>query len=463
MKTSRVDTVIKNGKIVTPSNIFEAGIGIENGKIVAIAKSSSLPKAEKTIDAKGNFILPGAIDTHAHVYDPDYTYREDFVSGTTAAAAGGVTTVIDMPLRKPVLTKLIKEKIKIAEKDSLIDFSFHSGMILEDDINEISEVVKLGVKSFKVFTCAPFKVEDEALAQIMKSVLNYNGVVYVHAEMEHIVSQLTKKLKEEGRRDLLAYIESRPAVAEYEAVKKVITLAIQIGVKTHIAHLTTKQGVEFLEKAKTSGQKVTAETCPQYLLFTKKDIQKRGPYLKTTPPLRSKSDALALWHGLKLGLVDTVATDHAPGTKEEKEIGWENIWEAWAGVPGVETLLPIMISEGVNKGLISMQDLCRILCEKPAKIFDLYPRKGALLLGSDADIDVVDLKREKVVKADNLHYKVGWTPYEGICLRGYPVLTMVRGEVVMSLGEIIGRSGHGEFIPMLSRPIQGYEDSENQL
>jgi D-hydantoinase len=450
MKTSMVDTVIKNGKIVTPYHIYEAGIAIENGKIIAIAKSSSLPKAEKTIDAKGNFILPGVIDTHSHVYDPDYTYREDFITGTTAAAAGGVTTLIDMPLKKPVLSELIKKKIKIAEKNSLIDFSFHSGMILKENMNEISEVVKLGVKSFKVFTCAPFKVEDEILVQIMKSVLDYNGVVYVHAEMDYIVSQLTSKLKEEGRKDSMAYIASRPAVAEYVAINKVIMLAKRIGVHIHIAHLTTKRGVKFLEKAKASGQKVTAETCPHYLLFTKKDIRKLGPYLKMTPPLRSKNDAVFLWHGLRSGAVDTVASDHAPGTREEKEVGWRDIWQAWAGIPGVETLLPLMVSYGVNKGMISLQDLCRILCEKPAKIFHLYPRKGTLLLGSDADIVVIDLKRETVINADKLHYKVGWTPYEGMNLKGYPVLTMVRGEVVASLGAIIGHPGHGKFIPMLS-------------
>lgn len=450
MKTSMVDTAIKNGRIVTPSSVYDAGIAIKNGKIVAIAKSSSLPKADKTINAKGKFLLPGVIDTHAHIYDPDYAYREDFISGTTAAAAGGITTIIDMPLRKPVLTKLIKEKIKIAEKDSLIDFSFHSGMILEDNMNEIPEVVKLGVKSFKVFTCAPFKVKDEILVQIMKSVHHYNGIVYVHAEMDYIVSQLTSKFKEEGRKGSMAYIASRPPKAEYKAINKVLMLAERVGVHTHIAHLTTKRGVEFLEKAKARGQKVTAETCPHYLLFTKKDIHELGPYLKVTPPLRSKSDVLSLWHGLKLGLVDTVATDHAPGTREEKEVGWKNIWETWAGIPGVETLLPIMISEGVNKDLISLQDLCRILCEKPAKIFHLYPRKGTLLLGSDADIVMIDLKRETVINADNLHYKVGWTPFEGMNLKGYPILTMVRGEVVASLGAIIGHKGHGKFIPMLS-------------
>ena len=448
MGTTVVDTVIKNGKIVTPYQIFEAGIAIDNGKIVAIAKAPRLPKAEETIDAKGNFLLPGVIDAHSHIYDPDYTYREDFITGTTAAAAGGVTTIIDMPLRKPVLTKLIKEKIRVGEKKSLIDFSFHSGMIVKENMEEIPAVVKLGVRSFKVFTCAPFKVEDETLIQVMKTVAKYNGVLVVHAENDDIVSQRTNKLKEQGRKEPMAHIESRPAVAEHKAVNKVITFAKQVGVHIHIAHMTTRRGVELLERAKASGQKVTAETCPHYLIFTKNDMQKLGSYLKMTPPLRSKDNVLSLWHGLKLGIVDIVATDHAPGTREEKEAGWRDIWEALGGIPGVETLLSLMISEGVNKGLISFRDLCRMLCERPGKIFQLYPRKGVLQLGSDADIVIIDPKKETVISADMLHYKVGWTPYEGMKLKGYPTLTMVRGEVVASHGEIIGHPGYGAFIPM---------------
>lgn len=448
MGTTVVDTVIKNGKIVTPYQIFEAGIAIDNGKIVAIAKAPRLPKAEETIDAKGNFLLPGVIDAHSHIYDPDYTYREDFITGTTAAAAGGVTTIIDMPLRKHVLTKLIKEKIRVGEKKSLIDFSFHSGMIVKENMEEIPAVVKLGVRSFKIFTCAPFKVEDETLIQVMKTVAKYNGVLVVHAENGDIVSQRTNKLKEQGRKEPMAHIESRPAVAEHKAVNKVITFAKQVGVHIHIAHMTTRRGVELLERAKASGQKVTAETCPHYLIFTKNDIQKLGPYLKMTPPLRSKDNVLSLWHGLKLGIMDIVATDHAPGTRKEKEAGWRDIWEAPGGIPGVETLLPLMISEGVNKGLISFQDLCRMLCERPGKIFQLYPRKGVLQLGSDADIVIIDPKKETVISADMLHYKVGWTPYEGMKLKGYPTLTMVRGEVVASHGEIIGHPGYGAFIPM---------------
>lgn len=450
MEATVVDTVIKNGKIVTPYQVVEAGIAVDNGKIVNIAKSPSLPKAEKTIDAEGNLLLPGVIDAHPHIFDPDYAYREDFATGTMAAAAGGVTTIIDMPLRKPVFSSLIREKIRVGEKNSLTDFSFHSGMMANENITEIPAVVKLGVKSFKVFTCAPFEVEDETLVKVMKTVAKYRGVLVVHAESEDVVYERTNKLKEQGRKDPMAYVESRPDAAEHKAVNKVITLAKQFDIHIHIAHMTTRQGVELLDRAKASRQKVTAETCPHYLIFTKNDIKKLGPYLKMTPPLRSKNDVRFLWQGLKLGTIDIVATDHAPGTREEKEVGWKDIWRAPGGIPGVETLLPLMISEGVNRGLISLQDLCRMLCERPAKIFHLYPRKGVLQLGSDADIVIIDPEKKTVISADKLHYKVGWTPYEGMKLKGYPILTMVRGKVIASHGEIDERPGHGKFIEMMS-------------
>ncbi len=448
MKSTKVDVVIKNGKIVTPYEMLEAAIAIDSGKVVALAKSPSLPKAERTIDARGNFILPGVIDAHSHVYDPDHVHREDFISGTTAAAAGGVTTLIDMPLRKPTLSELIKEKIRIAERDSLIDFSFHAGMILEENVDEIFKIVRLGVKSFKVFTCAPFKVQDQTLTRIMETVRKCNGVVVVHAEDEDVVSERTNRLRKRGRKDSMAYIESRPAMAEYKSVSKVIALAKKVGGDVHIAHLTTSQGVELVKRAKALGQKVTSETCPHYLIFTKDDIQKLGPYLKMTPPLRSRNDARHLWNGLKSGTVDIVATDHAPGTRNEKEAGWKDIWKAPGGIPGLETLLPLMISEGVNKHLISLQDLCRMLCERPARIFHLHPRKGTLQPGSDADIVIIDLKKEVTVSSDSLHYKVGWSPYEGMKVKGYPVLTMVRGESIASEGDIFGKPGYGRFVAM---------------
>ena len=441
--------VINGGKIVTPNGVFEAGIAVEAGKIVAVAKNSHLPKADKEIDASRKYIFPGAVDAHAHIYDPKFVYREDFKTGTTAAAAGGVTTIIDMVLQSPVDSpKRVQEKIAIGEHESLVDFSLHAGMMNRENHKWVSDIVKSGVASFKAFMCAPYRVDEETLSVIMRKVQQQNGIVDVHAEDEEITKELTRKLKKEGRTDPLAHNESRPSAAEEKAVSRAISIAASTGVHLHIAHLTTKEGVTLIGNAKRNGIKVTAETCPHYLFFTKRDVRRLGPYLKVNPPLKLEEDLDALWKGLAAGTIDIMTSEHAPGTRDEKEVGWKNIWDAWGGVPSIETMLPVLISAGVHKGRLSLERLCSVMCEKPAKIFGLYPRKGAIAVGSDADLMVVDLKQEKKVRSDLLHYKCGWTPYEGSVLKGWPTLATVRGEVIMENGDIVGKSGFGEFVAM---------------
>jgi len=441
--------IIKGGKIVTPNGVFEAGIAIEAGRIVAVAKNSHLPKADKEIDASGKYIFPGAVDAHAHIYDPKFVYREDFTTGTIAAAAGGVTTIIDMVLQSPIDNpERVQEKIAIGENESLVDFSLHAGMMNQENHKWISDIAKLGVASFKAFMCAPYQVDEETLSVIMQKVRQQHGIVDVHAEDEEITKELTQKLKKEGRTDPLAHSESRPNTAEEKAVSRAISLATSTGVHLHIAHLTTKEGVKLTEGAKRNGINLTTETCPHYLFFTKHDLRRLGPYLKVNPPLRQKGDLDALWRGLATGTIDIVTSEHAPGTRDEKEVGWKNIWDSWGGVPSIETMIPVLVSEGVHKGRLSLERLCSVMCEKPAKIFGLYPRKGAIAVGSDADLTIIDLKQEKRVRSDLLHYKCGWTPYEGAIFRGWPTMTTVRGEAVMENGNIVGGSGFGNFIAM---------------
>jgi D-hydantoinase len=441
--------VIRGGKVVTPKGIVKADLAIEEGKIVAIAKSQHLPKADREIDVGGRYILPGGVDAHAHIYDPKYVYREDFKTGTTAAAAGGVTTIIEMVLQSPVDNPdRVREKIAAGEHESLVDFSLHAGMMNGENVKWVPEVVRLGVASFKVFMCAPYRVDEKTLSLIMERVATHLGIVNVHAEDEETVRELTGKLRREGRVDPLAHNESRPNIAEERAVSRAISLASSTGVHLHISHLTTREGLKLIEDAKRDGVHVTAETCPHYLIFTKHDVQRRGPYLKVNPPLKSREDLNALWNGLKAGTIDIVTSEHAPGTRDEKEIGWRDIWQAWGGLPGVETMLPVLMSEGVNKGRLTLENLCSILCERPAKIFGLYPRKGAIMVGSDADLTVIDLKQERKVRSGELHYKCGWTPYEGMTLAGWPTMTIARGEVVAEDGEIIGKPGFGKFVPM---------------
>jgi allantoinase len=441
--------VIKGGKVVTPKGIVEAGIAIKEEKIVAVAKEQHLPKADKEIDARGRYVFPGGVDAHAHIYDPKHVRREDFKTGTMAAAAGGITSIVEMILQSPVDNPdRIRQKIAVGERESLVDFSLHAGMMNNENVKWVPEIVRLGVASFKAFMCAPYRVDENSLSLIMEKVAAHLGIVNVHAEDEKTVWELTEKLKREGRVDPLAHNESRPSIAEERAVSNAISLASSTGAHLHISHLTTRGGARLVEEAKRNGVHVTTETCPHYLIFTKHDVQKHGPYLKVNPPLKSREDLNALWNGLRTGTIDIVTSEHAPGTLDEKEIGWKDIWQAWGGLPSIETMLPVLVSEGVNKGRLTPENLCNILCERPAKTFGLYPRKGVIMIGSDADLTMIDLKQKSKVRSDKLHNKCGWTPYEGMNLTGWPTMTILRGQVVAANGEIIGKSGFGKFLPM---------------
>ncbi|MEM3653858.1 MAG: amidohydrolase family protein [Candidatus Bathyarchaeia archaeon] len=278
--------VLKNCKIVTSEAIVECDILIENGKISKIKKSIPNFNVDEIIDVKGNIVLPSPIDAHAHLYDQAYLYREDFQTGTISAAFGGITTVIEMVLQTPVdSSRLIKEKIGIGEKNSLIDFSLHAGMMNEKNLENMKEIVKLGVKSFKTFMCKPYYVSDETLFKLLLKASSLNALINVHAEDESIVESNTLKLLEKGRKDPLAHNESRPNEAEAIAIQKAIKSTEKAKARLHISHMSTHEGVNLVKKAKSEGIKVTAETCPHYLVFTKEDVLKKGPYLKMNPPL----------------------------------------------------------------------------------------------------------------------------------------------------------------------------------
>jgi len=401
------------------------------------------------LDAKGRIVIPGLVDGHAHLYDPAFTYREDFTSGTSAGAAGGVTTVVDMVLTTPVDTpERVREKIVAGRRNSIIDFSLHAGMMNLNNITNIPEIAELGVRSFKTFTCKPYFADDHTLMSLMRETSTNHSILDVHAEDEDVANENFQKLQAAGRKDPMAHAEWKPNLAEEIAVKKLIKFAREIGARIHISHLSTHEAVEAVGKAKREGVKITAETCPHYLTFTRKDMKKQGPYLKMNPSLKGSRDVDALWRGLRSGAVDIVTSEHAPGTRAEKEAGWRDIWKAWGGVPALETMLPTLLSEGVNKHRITLSTLQRVCCENPARIFGFYPRKGVIREESDADLVIVDLRARRKVKAADLHQKVGWTPYEDWVLKGWPVLTMRRGTILYKDNEVLGKPGTAEFQTM---------------
>ena len=447
-----VDLVIKNGKIATSTGIFEGGVAVEAGKIVAVSKDPLLPKAEKRVDLKGRILVPGAVDGHVHVYIPPYTI-ENFETGTKAAAVGGVTTIVEMPSIGEYLTTTVKNlkwKIKEGRKSALTDFALYGGEIMEEkDTAEISDLVHEGVVGFKItLGGGDTAVKNDGI--VMDSFLRIaetGSLATIHAENDQLWQYYRKKMMDSGRKDPAAHSESRPNIVEAEAISRGIMFSMEAGNRLHIAHISTIEGTEMVRESKYLGDMVTAEVCPHHLIFSVEDYKKLGPEIVCNPPIRSKEDNEALWESLADGTIDMVVTDHCAFTKKEKELGWKDIWNTPSGMAGLETSLSLILSEGVNKGRLPLTRFVQVMSEAPARLMGLYPRKGAIEVGSDADFAVIDLKRSYIIKADQLRCIGDFTPFEGRKVKGKPILTIVRGEVVAEDGEVVGKPGYGEFIP----------------
>ena len=458
MNVTVVDLVIKNGRIVSSHCIFDAGIAINEGRIVALARESNLPRADVTIDAEGKFVLPGLIDAHVHFREPGGEEREDFETGTKAAAAGGVTTVLEMPVSNPAVSSadVLERRKTILEARAVVDFGLYGGAG-SHNIDEIPDLAEVGAIGFKTFMHRPsperevefkglYVTDDASLYDALKAASRTGLPSSVHCENNTTVERMIEELRKAGRKDAMAHAESRPNFVEAEAISKVIILSKAAGARAHIAHLSTKEGAHLVQQAKASGQILTAETCPHYLVLTAETLKEVGPYAKTNPPLRSKEDNEVLWRSLSDGTVDIIASDHAPFTKEEKDIGMDDIWKAPPGAPQIETMLPLLLTQ-VNAGKITIQTLVKVTSESVAKIFGLYPKKGAIQVGSDADLTIIDIEKETKVSIDKMYSKArDVTIYDGWRVKGLPVVTLVRGQVVMDHGQVIGNPGHGNFV-----------------
>lgn len=444
-----VDMVIRGGRIFAPSGLFEGDVVVDEGKIQSLTKDGLILEADTVLDAKGNLVLPGMIDMHVHFRDPGFPDREDFRSGTCAAAAGGVTTVADMPNTVPSVTSVeaLREKVEIARGKALIDFSLIAGAgeLSSDTLIGLAEG---GVVGFKTFMIARFKelaASDGQMLENFETIAGTGLPCMIHAENEDIVSRGIEKAKAMGRVDSIAHSEFRPPIAEVEATMRTIMLAGETDVHLHICHMSTMGAANVLGWAKKKGRNVTGETSANYLLLNSGIMKKVGPFAKIDPPLRSPEDQEALWKAVNEGVIDVIASDHAPYPKEEKDKGWQNIFDAPSGGTGVETSLPLLL-DCMSRELITLERLVEAFSVNPAKIMALYPRKGALTPGADADIVIVDPNMEFVVKGEELHSKQKITAFEGHRGRGRPVTTIVRGKVIMDDGEVIGRPGFGEYM-----------------
>ncbi len=446
-----VDLVVKDCRVVYPQVEVDASIVIDEGKIVALTKLPP-PASDRVIDAGSRFVLPGMIDMHVHLRDPGFPEREDFESGTRAAAAGGVTTVVDMPNTVPatVTVGALKQKIEIADRKSLVDFAFigGAGELTPEALISLAEAGVVGYKSFLIARFRELAASDWQLMRNFETIAKTGLPCLVHAENGDIVQKGIEEARALGRTDPIAHCEFRPPIAEAEATMRTIMLAEPSGVHLHVCHISAKEAVDIVEWAQMRGQTVSGETSPNYLLLTEDAMRERGPYAKVDPPLRTKEDQERLWEAINSGVIDILASDHAPYTKEEKERGWEDIFDAPSGGVVVETSLPLMLNE-VDEGRITLNRLTEIFSTNPAILTGLYPKKGSITVGADADLVIVDMDKEFTIRGEDLHTIQKMTAFEGMRGRGAPVMTILRGEVVMEEGDVLGDPGRGEF----QRPI----------
>jgi len=451
---SRLDLLVSDGLVVTPRGTFKASIGIEDGVIVEIGSSASMPPAERKIDAEGLLVFPGVIDEHVHFREPGFEHKEDFRTGSMAAAAGGVTTVLDMPNTEPptVDEHGFRVKLEAASRKSIVDFGFYAGVV-PGKVEALRRLAELGAVGVKVYMSETTGIKEPVdgldLIRAMELAASLGLRVGVHAEEGRLIAALRELMRTGGRKDPLAHMEARPVAAEVIAIAKALLAAKTTGCRLHVFHLTSGEALSVIRALRPLGIDVTVETCPHYLLLDGREaLERLGNVAKVNPPIRSKSDSEALWDALRKGEIDAIGSDHAPHLPEEK--GSEDVWSAPSGFPGVETMLPLMLTE-VHRGRLTFTDLSRLLSEGPARIWGLYPRKGAIAIGSDGDLTIVDPNAESVIRSERLHSKSKVTPFEGFRVRGMPVYTVVRGEVVMEKGEVREDARKGKLVRPLKR------------
>ncbi len=448
------DLLIKNGRVVLENGVFAADLGITAGKIAAILAPQISSDAAEIIDAQGQVILPGAVDAHFHSCEPGpYAYREYFDTGTAAAAAGGITTVIDMPLTVPSADtpENFAAKAQIAKRKAIIDWALW-GAFIPNSFPHLRQLHELGCPAFKAFmptaTDTYPHVTDRQMLEGMRRLAEFGGLLGVHAENREMIDEACRMLEAEGNMDPLAHEASRPIIAELEAIQRALLFAEHTGCRTHICHMSIAEGEKLVRQAKDKGLEITVETCPHYLIFDLDDLQRSGMYAKCNPPLRSRTNVEALWELVLEGRIDMIGSDHSPYTNDDRERCGDNIWQAPPGIGGVAAFIPALVDEGIHRRGMSWELLARLTATNPAKIFGLYPQKGSIRLGADADLCLVDPSAEWVYQGVQQlsAAKCDRTPYEGRRMKGQVIRTMVRGKTVVAGGQVQVSPGYGSMI-----------------
>lgn len=461
-----MDLVIKNGKIVSPTGIASAAIGVDKGKIVAIASEEALPSADKTIDAKGRYVIPGLVDEHCHEDMPAQLgwvrLEECYTMETSAAVIGGVTTICPMGIG-PSIVEYFKKSKPAFEKGSICDVAVQFLASSENHIKELPKCPDIGILTIgesggykpsamaaaAITKVAQEYIDDGKMFRFMEAIARFGppGRFLLHAENIDIILLLIERETAKGRKDSAAWTAARPAWCEAEKLQTYCYISKATNCPILIVHNTSKEAVEVIRRAKAEGVDIVGETCPQYLTHTKDDFANYPPICNVNPPMRDKEDNEALWEGIRDGTIETIGSDHAPWRKVDKG---NDIMRSVMGVGNVQsTMLPAVITYGVKKGKITLEKMVEVCCYNPAKYMGLLPQKGTISIGSDADIVILDMEKKRVPKTADLYSISDLNIYEiaGTALQGWPAMVMIRGNVVAEDGKVVAKPGYGKYLP----------------
>jgi dihydropyrimidinase len=454
----RFDTVIRNGTVVTATDTYLADVAILGGRIAAIGKDLPIENSSSVIDATGKYVMPGGIDVHTHLDMPfgGTTSADDFETGTIAAAFGGTTTLIDFAIqyKGQTLHQAFDTWMKKASGKAVTDYSFHCIITELGDaqLQEMKTLVREGVPTFKLFMAYPgvFMLDDASIFRAMNAAANSGGMICMHAENGGAIDVIVQRALAEGKRAPKYHALTRPTTAEAEATSRSIALAEMAGAPVYIVHLSCNEALEKVREARDRGLPTYAETCPQYLYLSLENMDApgfEGAKYVFTPPLREKWHQEKLWQGLAKDDLQVVSTDHCPFCyKEQKELGKDDFTKIPNGGPGIEHRLSLVYSGGVHGKRFSPNRFVQLVSTAPAKLFGLYPRKGTVAIGSDADLVVFDPNEEQTISAKTHHMRVDYSMFEGIRVKGVPKIVLSRGRIIIENGKFAGKPGTGEFL-----------------
>jgi dihydropyrimidinase len=452
-----LDFLIKDGKVVSESGVFDADLAINNGLIAGILQPGLIKEAKRTIDASGMIVIPGIIDSHFHcrnIGQHNSILADDMETASISSAYGGVTTnlVYVWGNRGQPFHQVMKSFIEESKTKTVVDYGVHCGVRPEFDlIKGIPEVLELGIRSFKFIldyrrTGDGRMVDADHLMAAMKLIGQAGGIAMFHAEDGYIIDYLENSYISEGKTSAKYFIETRPAITEARATRNCIEIGRLVGCPVYIVHVSTKEAIQEIIAAQANHHVVVGETCPQYLTLTNDEVLKHGALAKVAPPLRSQEHIEELWRAVMNGIISIIGSDHAGIPMETKRKTEDNFFEVPFGMPSTETMLPLMYSEGVAKGRITLVRMVELLCENPAKRFGLYPKKGTLKVGSDADVVTFDPSQEWTISIEKLHGVYDYTSFEGWRVTGKPAYSLLRGQVLLENGKLHQRPGFGRFV-----------------